>query len=124
MTQIRDFVPVLPGKYKPDPVWVQTAERREEALHCRHRRAEERLLEHTRKLPPLVVGDLVRIQNQVGRFPNKWDKTGRVVEVRQYDQYVVRSDSSGRLTVRNRKFLMISLSESMTMFDKEQANLS
>ena len=103
--QIRDFVPVLPGKYKPDPVWTQTAERREEALRCRHRQAEERLSEHTKRLPPLVVGDLVRIQNQTGRFPRKWDKTGRVVEVRQYDQYVIRTDGSGRLMVRNRKFL-------------------
>ena len=33
------------------------------------------------------------------------DKTGRVVEVRQFDQHVVRVDGSGRMTVRNRKFL-------------------
>jgi hypothetical protein len=47
----------------------------------------------------------VRIQNQTGPNPTKWDKTGLVVEVRQFDQYVVRVDGSGRVTLRNRKFL-------------------
>ena len=70
-------------------------------------RAAERLSEHTRPLPPLTVGDCVRIQNQVGPNPTKWDKTGVVVEVRQFDQYVVRVDGSGRVTLRNRKFLRL-----------------
>ena len=61
--------------------------------------------EHTKRLPPLVVGDSVRIQNQVGAHPNKWDKTGNVIKVRQFDQYVIRVDGSGRVTIRNRKFL-------------------
>ena len=47
----------------------------------------------------------MRIQNQVGPHPTKWDRTGIVVEVRQFDQYVVRVDGSGRVTLRNRKFL-------------------
>ena len=68
-------------------------------------RTAERLSEHTRTLPPLAIGDCVRIQNQTGPNPTKWDKTGIVVEVRQYDQYVVRVDGSGRVTLRNRKFL-------------------
>ena len=42
------------------------------------------------------------LQNQVGPHPLKWDKTGRVIEVRQFDQYVVRVDGSGRVTLRNR----------------------
>ena len=37
--------------------------------------------------------------------PNKWDKTGIVVEVRQFDQYVIRVDGSGRVTLRNRRHL-------------------
>ena len=47
----------------------------------------------------------MRIQNQSGNDPNKWDKTGVVVEVKQHDQYVIRVDGSGRVTLRNRKFL-------------------
>ena len=55
--------------------------------------------------PTLTCGDFVRIQNQIGHHPKKWDKTGTVIEVRQFNQYVVRVDGSGRVTLRNRKFL-------------------
>nr|KAG5712492.1 hypothetical protein BaRGS_011466 [Batillaria attramentaria] len=34
-----------------------------------------------------------RAENQTGPNPTKWDKTGLVVEVRQFDQYVVRVDA-------------------------------
>lgn len=102
---IRDFIPIHPGKYKPHPTWQDTLIAREEALRNRHMRDAERLSEHTVQLPPLKVGDTVRIQNQTGQYPTKWDKTGIVVEVRQFDQYVVRVDGSGRVTLRNRKFL-------------------
>jgi hypothetical protein len=102
---IRDFIPILPGRYKPHNTWRETLRAREEALRNRHMRAMERLSEHTKRLPPLKIGDTVRIQNQTGQFPNKWDKTGRVVEVKQFDQYVIRVDGSGRVTLRNRKFL-------------------
>ena len=102
---IRDFIPILPGKYKPHDTWRETLAAREEALRNRHMRAAERWTEHTKRLPPLKVGDLVRIQNQTGPYPLKWDKTGTVIEVRQFDQYVVKVDGSGRVTLRNRKFL-------------------
>ena len=61
--------------------------------------------EHTKSIPPLIVGDYVRIQNQTGNNPRKCDKTGKVVEVRQHDLYAIRVDGSGRITLRNRKFL-------------------
>ena len=102
---IRDFIPVHPGKYLPHPTWRETLVAREEALRNRHMKISERLTEHTRVLPPLAVGDSVRIQNQRGQHQTKWDKTGIVIEVRQFDQYVVRVDGSGRVTLRNRKFL-------------------
>lgn len=103
--QIRDFIPVLPTKYHPHPTWDDTLRQREAALRHRHTLAEERWTAHTRTLQPLKVGDHVRIQNQVGTHPGKWDRTGTVVEVRQYDQYAIRVDGSGRLTIRNRRFL-------------------
>ena len=102
---IRDFIPIHPGKYQPHKTWQDTLMAREEALRNRHMRDVERLSEHTRTLPPLHVGDSVRIQNQTGPHPTKWDKTGIIIEVRQFNQYVVRVDGSGRITLRNRKFL-------------------
>ena len=56
-------------------------------------------------MPPLAVADHVMIQNQIGNHPRRWDKTGQVIEVRQHDQYVIRVDGSGRVTLRNRQFL-------------------
>ncbi len=102
---VRDFIPILPGKYVPHRTWRETMHSREEALRNRHMKAKERWSEHTKRLPALVVGDHVRVQNQVGRFARKWDKTGVIVEVRQYDQYMVKIDGTGRTTLRNRKFL-------------------
>ena len=102
---IRDFIPIHPGKYIPHSTWRETLSSREDALRHRHLQCAERLLRDTRSLTPLVVGDKVRVQNQVGPHPLKWDRTGTVVEVRQFDQYVVRLDGSRRVTLRNRKFL-------------------
>merc|ERR1711888_247692 len=53
----------------------------------------------------LKVGDSVLIKNQEGNYPRRWDKRGQVVEVKSYDQYIIRVDGSRRLTRRNRKFL-------------------
>ena len=102
---IRDFIPIMPGKYQPHNTWMEVRDNREIALSKRHMKISERLSEHTKALQELKVGDSVRIQNQVGPNPLKWDKTGTVVEIRQHDQYVIKVDGSGRVTVRNRKFL-------------------
>ena len=102
---LRDFVPMHPSKYIPHKIWTDLLDSREDALRQRHMRAHERLSEHTQGLPPLKVVDHVRVQNQMGNFPLKWDKTGIIVEVRQFDQYLVKIDGSNRVTLRNRKFL-------------------
>ena len=83
--QIRDFMPVMPGKYVPCDTWTDTAANREKALMERHAKEAEALLPHTKKMPPLKVGNSVRIQNQTGNAPRRWDKSGQVVEVRQND---------------------------------------
>ncbi|KAL9987034.1 hypothetical protein ACROYT_G001269 [Oculina patagonica] len=95
---IKDFIPILPGRYQPHPTWSDTLAMREEALRNCHMTAAERWTEHTKRLPPLAVGNHIRNQNQTGLYPTKWDKTGVVIEVRQFDQYVVRVDGSGRMT--------------------------
>ena len=68
---IRDFIPILPGRYKPHITWCKTLVARENALRNRYMKAMEHWSEHTRQLPPLVVGDRVRIQNQTGPHPTK-----------------------------------------------------
>ena len=102
---IRDFTPMSPNNYHPAKVWTLTAEKRESALAKRHSKIRERLNEHTRVLSPLKIGDTVYVQNQTGNYPRKWDKSGKVIEVKQFDQYNIKIDGSGRVTLRNRKFL-------------------
>ncbi|KAK3892513.1 hypothetical protein Pcinc_003638 [Petrolisthes cinctipes] len=60
---------------------------------------------HTHPTPTCCWG-LCCIQNQTIPNPTKWDKTGIVIKVRQFDQYDVRVDGSGCVTLRNRKFLL------------------
>uniref|UniRef100_A0A0L8FUD1 Uncharacterized protein n=1 Tax=Octopus bimaculoides TaxID=37653 RepID=A0A0L8FUD1_OCTBM len=76
-----------------------------EALRNRHMHAAKRLSEHICPHPPLTVRDCIQIQNQVRPNPTKWDKTSVIIEVHQFNQYVLRVDGSGRVTLHNRKFL-------------------
>ena len=85
--------------------WRDAWRMKEDALKTRYVKTLENLQEHSRTLPPLAIGDRVMVQNQTGRFPTRWDRSGRVVEVKEHDQYVVKVSGTGRLTLRNRRFL-------------------
>ena len=102
---LRDFLPAPQTRYKPQRQWILLREDREKALAKRAVTNMERLAIGTRELPPLMVGDSVLVQNQIGNHPSRWDITGVIAEKRDFDQYLIRVDGSGRLTVRNRKFL-------------------
>ena len=102
---IRDSIPIPMGRYCPHPTWTETLANREKALAKRHSREHEKWSEHTRSLPPLMVGDHVYLQNLTGNHPKRWERTGTITEVRQFHQYVVKIDGSGRLTLRNRQHL-------------------
>ena len=60
---IKDFIPILPGSYRPHNTWIETSQAREEAMRARKVRNAERVTEHTVRLQPLKVGDRVFIQN-------------------------------------------------------------
>ena len=103
---IRDFLPDInvPTHLGDTYDIIQTHQEARRNHLVQH---QPHLNEHTRKLPPLRVGDKVFVQNQTGPSPTKWDYTGVIIEVKQYDQYVVKMDHSGRPTLRNRKFLRL-----------------
>ena len=50
-------------------------------------------------------GQCVQVQNQTGPNANKWDLSGKVVEVLDYQSYLVKMDGTGRVSKRNRRFL-------------------
>ena len=84
---------------------MEKLEYREKALSKRHNAHHEAWSEHTTKLVPLEVGMKVFIQNQTGHKPRRWDKTGTIMECKDFDQYLVKVDGSWRLTIRNGKLL-------------------
>ena len=80
-------------------------EQREVAMVKRRTRMGAELAEDTKIHTLLKLGQAVLVQNQEGNTPLRWDKTGVVVEVKAYDQNVIKRDGSGNLSLRNRKFL-------------------
>jgi hypothetical protein len=111
--QLRDTLPKLDksrmifenGQVRDQ--WHQAWSAKENAIRARLVRTCENLEPHSRELIPLMVGDKVLIQNQVrssGR-PNKWDRQGVIMATKNFDQYLVKVDGTGRLTLRNSRFL-------------------
>ena len=86
-------------------MWRDAWKAKEEAMRGRYARDCEKLSAGAKELEPLQEGDTVIIQNQHGRFPNKWERTGTIVEVLTFNQYIIKVHGSGRLTRRNRQFL-------------------
>ena len=103
--QVRDFIPVKPGKYEPRPEWLMSQDQREKALARRHRDKGAELARNTRDHLPLEPGTVVLVQNQVGKSAKRWDKSGVVLSDKGHSQYQIKLDGSGRVTLRNRAFL-------------------
>ena len=86
-------------------MWRDTWKAKEDALKVHFVRSSEHLDSHAHNLPKLNPNDRVFVQNQSGPHLNKWDRLGVVVEIKPFDQHVIKLDGSGRLTLRNRRFL-------------------
>ena len=87
------------------PIWREAWREKESALRQRYHRTSESLNEHSRTLPPLIVGDRCYVQNQTGNYPKGWDRSGTVVDSPGHDSYFIKVDGSSRVTRRNRQFL-------------------
>ena len=112
---IRDPIPAPLGRYCPHKSWEITAEHRETALAKRHAREREKWSANTKELKDLQIGDHVYLQNLQGNNPLRWERTGVIVEIKPFQQYTVKIDGSGRVTLRNRKHL-----RKFTPFQKER----
>ena len=87
------------------PLWRQACAAKEEALRTRITCTIESLKAHSHPLRPLTLDERVFLQNQQGPNPTKWDCSGVEVESAGHVQYRVKVDGSGRITLRNRRFL-------------------
>jgi hypothetical protein len=78
--------------------WHQAWLAKEEAIRYRMLTSCEELERGSRELEPLREGNRVLIQNQnkdIGR-PNKWDRQGTVIAIKDNDQCLIKVDGSGR----------------------------
>ena len=87
------------------PLWHDGWKAKEQVLQVLFVKSVENLHVHSHPLPRLSIGDCVFVQNQVGSHSKKWDRSGIVVECKDHDQYTVKLDGTGRLSLRNHKFL-------------------
>ena len=109
--RLRDALPMIPkdlmvmNNPAVNPVWRDLWSKKEAVIEERYLRSLEDSPTKYSRVKPLKETDKVLIQNQTGKSPLRWEKTGTVVEVLPFDQYIVKVNGSNRLTRRNRKFL-------------------
>ena len=103
--QVKDGLPIPQGHYNPHNTWREVLDHREKALAKRHVAGHEQWEARTKDLPPLAKGEKVYLQNLVGNHPRRWERTGVILECKEFDQYLVKKDGTGRVTLRNRKHL-------------------
>ena len=98
--QLKDCIPQPKTVYQISPHWQSFMRNREKTL------AEDKLRSKTyhdnhqiKRYDPLTVGQHVACQNMRNK---KWDRIGSITEARNFRQYLVRMDGSGRISLRNR----------------------
>ena len=116
MPLVRKSTMIFDNKYVRSQ-WHESWAAKETAMRSRLVRNCENLEAHSKELQPLREGDSVFIQNQdpSSRRSKKWDRQGIVVTTGEHDQYLVRVAGTGRLTLRNRRFLRRFQEESSTL---------
>ena len=87
---LRDHIPCLPYKYAASADWCVSQELKERMMAKSREVDGEKLARNTRRLETLLTRHPVAIQNQSGRYPNKWDKTGVIMEVKPHEQIVIK----------------------------------
>ena len=102
---LRDHLPTPMDCLKQRKEWIMLKDDREKALATKYGHVQKELERHAHPLPPLPVGVVVQVQNQRGKDPLRWDRSGVVVESLGNQQYSVKMDGSGRVSLRNRRFL-------------------
>ena len=96
---------------RPHKQWFLAAKNRERSLQQQHSDTKRHYDTFTRDLSPLSVGDKVMVQDHDGK--RRWSRSGVVVE-RNGRRYTVRMDGSGRIVLRNRRFLRSVMRSSFT----------
>ena len=100
--RLRDYIPSHPHLYKPHPEWIAAGQKHEKTLSKHNADLIKRYNCIAHALSPFCKGNTVSIQN-----PNshRWDIAGQIVGTLPNRQYRIRVAGSGRITLRNCRFL-------------------
>ena len=96
---IQDTLPAHRRAFAPE--WQRSAEVADTTFKAHQEQVEQQYNTHTRALPEIGIGSNVAIQNSTSKL---WDIYGVVVDVGPFRRYFVKT-VSGRILVRNRRFL-------------------
>ena len=100
--RIKDSLSSVPGH----PTWRKMRKARELGMAKLKVMNLEKLNSRPNKtLAPINPGQTVMVQNQTGSKPQRWERTGTVIETLPHRQYTIKMDGSDRVSLRNRKFL-------------------
>ena len=100
--ELRDTLPLPRNRYEINPHWARILKDRETSMAQQNDTIKSNYDEHAKELSELCKGDLVLCQNTRTK---KWDRSGEIVEVGKFRQYMVKMDGSGRISQRNRRHL-------------------
>ena len=99
--QLRDAIPANPIQlYSLHKEWIVSALEGENAFASKYQAIESNYNSKARTSAPLTVQTRVRLQDK-----GNWRKTGTVMETLPHKQCRIRMDGSGRVTLRNLRFL-------------------
>ena len=101
--QLRDKVPAIPKHYHLHKEWIFTAKQREALFEKKNQAMMKQYNQVSRHLQPLTTGTKVLVLSDK-RSP-RWNASGIVVQCLPFRRYRIRIHGSGRIVIRNRRFL-------------------
>ena len=96
---LRSCVPAHAKSFAPE--WQKATEDWDRQAAARFQHTVEQYNKSAKSLPPIPIGDFVRIQNHVSK---RWDKVGKIMGRGRNRDYLVKTVAGGVLW-RNRRFL-------------------
>merc|ERR1712082_129177 len=102
---LRDCLPAVKGFYNLKQEHLMERKQRELVAAKHVQNMTDAYNKGAKQLPPLEVGDKVRVQNQTTTRTTKWDRTGTITATLSNRKYKIMMDGSRRLTTRNRRHL-------------------
>merc|ERR1712237_103620 len=102
---LRDGLPAVKGFHELKEEHLMNRKQRELVAAKRVAAMKQSYDKGSKALPPLAVGDRVRVQNRTTIRTTRWDKTGIITATLGDRKYEVMMDGSRRITTRNRRHL-------------------